>query len=596
MRYHLVIDLESCSDSQWSRSVVDQQDLFLSPTGQASGVEWDPCFRERVREFRVAQETYTAGVGPGYYRLNASDDWRLSDIEIMSYDRGPDIGWSHTGAVKGRYLGKGVVRLFRDVAAPQEDGGAPHAAHAASSSEAGSSELNDVNDQTVLAVLAVPSYFSPSDVLGFVGQKTQDNVSHIRMIKAEASGRFMVLFKFRDSEGAQEFYSEFNGRLFNSMESELCHIVYVSAIEFDTQLQHRAESDDTNIPYLLEDQFTRRPDPPPQAPLQELPTCPVCLERMDTANTGLLTILCQHTFHCQCLQNWADGSCPVCRYSQSKAKKVELTGAIPLCAVCKSRDNLWMCLICGHVGCGRYDQAHAFDHYTASGHCYSLDVTTQRVWDYAADQYVHRLIQTESDGKLVELPQQGAASSSSVDVSTGGKRSVDKEKLEEIGMHYSSMLSSQLESQRMYYEALVNSAADRVSEVTAQIDELQRHMSELRLELQHSKIREKDYEESEQQLKSRAESSRTKVDKLQDMYSELLKSYKAEKLMSENAIAKLDKLEADKSTMAQETEELRQQVNDLMFYLDAQEKLKDAGEDVREGQVVVKKKNKKKKK
>jgi BRCA1-associated protein len=41
----------------------------------------------------------------------------------------------------------------------------------------------------------------------------------------------------------------------------------------------------------------------------ELPTCPVCLERMDANITGLLTILCQHTFHCYCLSKWGDGRC-----------------------------------------------------------------------------------------------------------------------------------------------------------------------------------------------------------------------------------------------------------------------------------------------
>jgi len=33
----------------------------------------------------------------------------------------------------------------------------------------------------------------------------------------------------------------------------------------------------------------------------ELPTCPVCLERLDETSSGILTILCNHSFHCQCL-------------------------------------------------------------------------------------------------------------------------------------------------------------------------------------------------------------------------------------------------------------------------------------------------------
>lgn len=44
------------------------------------------------------------------------------------------------------------------------------------------------------------------------------------------------------------------------------------------------------------------------------------------------------------------------------------------------------------------------NHWKESQHCYSLDLETQRVWDYVGDGYVHRLIQSKTDGKLVELP------------------------------------------------------------------------------------------------------------------------------------------------------------------------------------------------
>ena len=66
--------------------------------------------------------------------------------------------------------------------------------------------------------------------------------------------------------------------------------------------------------------------------------------------------------------------------------------------------DVWICLICGRVGCGRYQQGHAVDHWRASGHCYSLELQSQRVWDYAGDGYVHRLVQSKTGGKLVEVP------------------------------------------------------------------------------------------------------------------------------------------------------------------------------------------------
>lgn len=166
--------------------------------------------------------------------------------------------------------------------------------------------------------------------------------------------------------------------------------------------------------------------------------------------------------------------------------------------------DLWICLICGHVGCGRYRGSHAALHWQSSGHGYALELETQvgagstrspepgarmrfparrgigslagtaargtsrpsqqtaalsgrraaarpactgsrackgmhlvriratpathlntrntnssnntplhpaaqRVWDYVNDTYVHRLIQSKTDGKLVEVRAAGCA-------------------------------------------------------------------------------------------------------------------------------------------------------------------------------------------
>src|SRR5690606_27533458 len=157
------------------------------------------------------------------------------------------------------------------------------------------------------------------------------------------------------------------------------------------------------------------PAPPPPRSLTELPTCPVCLERMDEAATGLLTIICQHVFHCSCLTKWKDSSCPVCRYTQhsstrSRGRRFSTTTRgdsedleteddeeeEAFCYTCHANSNLWICLICGNIGCGRYDEAHAFSHYKETSHAYAMDIDTQRIWDYASDNYVHRLLQSKS--------------------------------------------------------------------------------------------------------------------------------------------------------------------------------------------------------
>ena len=49
---------------------------------------------------------------------------------------------------------------------------------------------------------------------------------------------------------------------------------------------------------------------------------------------------------------------------------------------CDLEDHLWMCLVCGFVGCGRYHEGHAREHWEKTEHCYCLELKTQRVWDY----------------------------------------------------------------------------------------------------------------------------------------------------------------------------------------------------------------------
>jgi len=37
-----------------------------------------------------------------------------------------------------------------------------------------------------------------------------------------------------------------------------------------------------------------------------------------------------------------------------------------------------------------------------------MELGSSRVWDYAGDNYVHRLVQNKADGKLVEVDEQSA--------------------------------------------------------------------------------------------------------------------------------------------------------------------------------------------
>lgn len=40
-------------------------------------------------------------------------------------------------------------------------------------------------------------------------------------------------------------------------------------------------------------------------------------ERLDQDTSGILTTICNHSFHCSCISKWADSSCPVSGFIQS---------------------------------------------------------------------------------------------------------------------------------------------------------------------------------------------------------------------------------------------------------------------------------------
>ncbi|KIM32818.1 hypothetical protein M408DRAFT_326546 [Serendipita vermifera MAFF 305830] len=466
----------------------------------------------------------------------------------------------------GVMLSEGTIHLFR--------------------TNASASNVEDyVEDDTVLAILAVPSWMTVSDFLTFVSPAIE-GFSHLRIVRDAVPSRAVALMKFRSAEHASDFREEFNGKFFNSMEPEICHVVKVKSIKIET-------------PDLVTGRF-----PPVSDGSFELPTCPVCLERMDTAVTGLVTVPCSHTFHCQCLSKWENSRCPVCRYSQrallsgpqpvsSRGRAMSTTAAnanaMTACMDCAATSNLWICLICGNVGCGRYGRAHAHAHYQLTTHLYALELETQRVWDYAGDAYVHRLIQNRADGKLVELPSASITSGSAVDSSRalgpGPADTMAAEKVEAIGIEYSYLLTSQLDSQRAYYEEQLASVNEKLSSAYAKMDIRSKEVEDMgaeRLRAEESWRREMEAKMAD------AAKERTKVEKKAEKAMELARKFekelREEKMVNEGLMQNLtavkkrsEAFEQEKTEFMGRISELEDQMRDLMVYLEMRDKVEKEG-------------------
>ncbi|KAK0846913.1 hypothetical protein LTR03_006593 [Friedmanniomyces endolithicus] len=568
-------------------------------------------------------------------------DWRYEALSVESIDMEPQsstavkapksaVNGLHTKAVylptdpKTTDLGYGVVHLYRDTEESllfADDEALRRRSLDRVGRPSGKEEDFNLEDCTTLCILAVPSWMMPSDLLGFVGDKAREEVSHFRLIRTGRTNKYMVLMKFRSARKAREWQIANNGRLFSSAEPENCHVVFIKSVEFlspDSDISTDASSfpQNTNDPFTppraanvaaskrTSNSLSSKPLAPPPPNLLELPTCPVCLERMDET-TGLLTILCQHVFHCACLEKWRGSGCPVCRYTHSPSytfayprpdSSVEVpTDPEPFCSTCATDGNLWICLICGNIGCGRYDGAHAYAHYEATSHCYAMDTSTQHVWDYAGDGYVHRLIQSKPDTKLIDLPSRTRHENEAFRAEGGD--SVPREKMESMATEYTYLLTSQLEGQRRYFEEQVERAADKAAQAAVRAEEAATAAQLATMKLGEIQSGRQDIAESLARVEvalAKSEKAKQKFEQMaRDMSAQLLE----EKTMNEGLVKRIHVAEDKAAQAKREAEEageakreLEDMNHDLTMFISSQEKvreLKALGEEVVDGSVSV---------
>ncbi|KAI3778858.1 hypothetical protein L2E82_08245 [Cichorium intybus] len=141
--------------------------------------------------------------------------------------------------------------------------------------------LFNVSTRTTLVfIVAVPNYLSPEKFIAFCG-------SHV------------------------EYFSDlcfisYNGKRFSLPETEVCHIYLAQLVEY---------LDSAKIASI------------PQPGYTKLPTCPICLERLDHDTSSINITVCDHSFQCSCITKWPFWSCQL-KVSVVKKRMMKLVGAL----------------------------------------------------------------------------------------------------------------------------------------------------------------------------------------------------------------------------------------------------------------------------
>lgn len=131
-----------------------------------------------------------------------------------------------------------------------------------------------------MCVLAVPGDMGVGEFCQFLGSY-MPLMHNMRMVRREnvAKSTCMSAIEFKDAGTARGFVGDYNGRPFSALEPDIiCRVVFTSAVELhdvDTAAKTSSAAASVGLPA-----------PPGHV---ELPTCPVCLERLDVDVSGIVT-------------------------------------------------------------------------------------------------------------------------------------------------------------------------------------------------------------------------------------------------------------------------------------------------------------------
>jgi BRCA1-associated protein len=213
-----------------------------------------------------------------------------------------------------------------------------------------------------------------------------------------------------------------------------------------------------------------------------------------------------------------------------------------------------------------------------------MDLSTQRVWDYVGDAYVHRIIQSKTDGKLVELP---AADNSALDP-PDWTDAVPREKLENMSVEYTHLLTSQLESQRAYFEEIVERAVDKASQASAAAASAQEAAekataSSRSIDAQYDKL----VNETLPGLERDKIRTEKRAEKFEAMARKMEKEWREEKTINESLMKRIEHLTSEVESLRATNTDLSEQNRDLTFFISGSERLKNQSEDIVQGTVSV---------
>jgi BRCA1-associated protein len=217
-----------------------------------------------------------------------------------------------------------------------------------------------------------------------------------------------------------------------------------------------------------------------------------------------------------------------------------------------------------------------------------MELGSNRVWDYTGDNYVHRLVQNKTDGKLVEVDEHNNV--------------IHEEKIDALNLEYTYLLTTQLESQRLYFEEKLQSierqsqrqVEELETKVKKAIDEMVKLEQQLACGAKDRKLMSEEMTKLEQQFQAVNKDKQKLSVKLAKVMSELVEEKELNSCLRDNQTKwqqRVNDLEDKLARKDIELTDLRDQLRDVMFFLEAKDTLAATSgatqQEIQEGQIIV---------
>jgi len=232
----------------------------------------------------------------------------------------------------------------------------------------------------------------------------------------------------------------------------------------------------------------------------ELPRCPLCIERLDVTISGLST-LCSGSMisyvYSHNTKSWEQcgKACKVCKILNHTINGITIN-----CS-CGVKESIWVCLICGYLGCGRYQNEHAAKHFKETRHAFAADLESGRIWDYMEDKYVHRILKG-NNSYLIEAEEDNLLAPENPEELT--------DKIENTLREYNHLLTAQLEDQRNYFEAKLKNTK-KAFEETEEMKSIKEGLESMNKEIAEIKTHRKKLIKENTTLEKQNEVLKTKI-------------------------------------------------------------------------------------